>query len=1331
MNTKKRNKNKSSKPPTPNPPQKDDVSIDTEITEKNVEEKAEIIIKSDERVPEIVSEIITPIEIKVCEDDTPKKPKRNRGKKKKGDKGHESDEISRERSAEPSTESQNIGSNVNVDKSTDGTPAKSAEIPVTPAARKKKNKNKKQVEEQSENKDEQKLNIVPISKEEFMPDLKIINLVPIATDGPEDGKSKKKNKKKKRLDSEKSDKVEEALSCTAAFQKLLEPKDDNKDIKKDETVDTKMPMPQDIQEQQEQQEQTVENIEVQKGLCTLDDMLDKPNETFKEESKSKKKNKKEKKFPPKPEIEITDQPKYEACVENLDIVDTVDNPEEKSEVCALKGSIFFDKEISPKFENKLVAPEITEEKFIELPDTNLTIDIDVQQIETSKIMETKPIEESKSAIQPPPMQMEKSPKPKAKIAKPVDKKLKEMPVNQCVEDVSHSIEVVPKKEEELATKTVEPKIASEPNIEGNELKKNTEQILDLAKDETKIQVETKLEPQVSSSENKQPIEQMQIPQEKRKKRKKSPKPSKIMHTSLDVKSDFDDIIPKEDMVEETGEKVIGIEETVLEIKSEICEAPITTAPVEIVSPESSSPAQSLLMMSKDDVKQIEEQKLVENIFESILAAASPPIGDNEQKIEDNKLFKIFEPKQEPIKKETTPIPLSFIEEIPSQSKPEDSTDIADIPMQIKDSQIETEMSKFEQMPMPQSGSGKKRKKSPKPKKIDFTPEKPTPKDIQKPAAIEKCSRDNVLESKDSSDIPPLEDIENSSVKVDVSADLICEIVPEVHHPRATSLDNNNNMVIREITLVEEDKLNIPIVIPDTPLIQGSGETPTPGISSTGITITEVDIKSNPEEKTDLKSKVIEVNKDMEELRQSIEKSLAELTAMEKSEEQTEKKFEQAQAKIEAIRNLALKQDTSLSKEETVTKEDDPNMIPKLETEVPQTIEQQTTASKFEEQKFIEELDQFKSEQIQADIKTMDTNTESLPLPITKETVQVKEQKSVENVPVNIPTPPPPPRKDNKGKNKRKKGKQEVGHVASSQSTTESTTIATSSQTKESRAEDSKKEEKSEQKPDSKEEKGKQQLMSFEDDRTQAQDLKVANLVSGEFEPIENFEDALTSNDTTEDVNKTFEMIASEVNYSTVQNNPDINIEAPTEDEEKKDEDEKVNPVSQPKNLLGHPDIPARLNRTDYKKEKNKTPNTKQAKVKIKDSVPIEVNKQSKESQTENKRRFLKDKTVIETVSSVIDDDEEYIYKYSFRRVFLPSACHTCKKDLKFGRSPCSFCNLIFYCGPKHRDEDYPQHQALCFAVSTIAHLKGKHLNWPITSMFHRFSLKIHMSPKFS
>lgn len=1294
MNTKKRNKNKSSKPPTPNPPQKDDVPVDIETSEKNVEEIADIIIKSEERVPEIISEVITAVEAKVSEDDTPKKPKRNRGKKKKGDKGDEGDEISREISAEPSAETHQTGSNV--EKSTDETTAKFPETSITPAARKKKNKNKKQAEQQSEKNDEQRLNIVPISTEEFMPDLKIINLVPVATDGTEDNKSKKKNKKKKRHDSEKSDKAEDALSCTSAFQMLLEPKDDKKEPKKEERLDIKLPIPQETVPIPKQLEQTIENIEVKEELCVLDDTLDKPKETFKEEGKGKKKNKKDKKFPPKPETEVTDQPMFKACMENLEEIEIeAVNPEVISEVCVLKEDKLINKEKSPMIEKKQVQPEITEEKYVE---TNIPIDVQKQQMETAKITETKPIEECKIEKQPHTIQMEKSPKPKAKIAKPVDKKLKGMTDNQYVEDLGHSIEIMPKNEEDVATKTVDT-VVSESNTEVTESQKITEQLPESSKEEVKIEIETKIEAQESKTGSKQPTDQMQVPHEKRKKRKKSPKPSKIMHASLDMKSELDDIIPKENIVEETEEKVVKTEET----KLEISELPVSIAPVEIVSTQSLPQAPSILLTRKDDMKQVEEQKPVENVIGNIITPGSSPRKDNEEKVEDGKLFKISEQKQEPIRKEAIPIPLSFVEELPSQSQPAESTEISVIPMEIKDTQAQTEISKLEQIPLPQCGSGKKRKKSPKPKKKDFTSEKPEQREQQTTTATGKDTTDNVEEREESFDLPPLEDIESRNVKVEEFDSSICDTVPEVHHPRATSLDNNNNMVLGDVTFLDEDKLNIPFVIPDTPFIQGSGESLMPGNISTGITITEVDTKCNPGEKSDLKSKVIEVNVDMEELRRSIERSLAELTAMEQSEEQTEKKFEQAQAKIEAIRNLALKQETT--KEEPATKE----------IEITQMAEQQT--EKIEEQKPVTEFDQCKIEQIQDEKSTTETKIESLPIPIKEETIQTKEQTLVENVSENIPTPPPPPRKDNKGKNKRKKGKQEVEIVASTQSTVVSTACTTVSETKESKTEDTKKEEKSEQKPDSKEEKGKQQS-SFDDDTSQPQHLKLDDIVTGEFEPIENFEDALTSNATTEDVNKTFEMIANEVYSSAIQNNPEINIEAPTEEEEKKNGNEKVNPVSQPKNLLGHPDIPARLNRADYKKEKNKTPNIKQAKVKIKDSVPIEVNKQSKESQTENKRRFLKDKTVIETVSSVINDDEEYIYKYSFRRVFLPSACHTCKKDLKFGRSPCNFCNLIFYCGPKHRDEDYPQHQALCFAVSTIAHLKGKHLICSVTCMSH-------------
>lgn len=74
----------------------------------------------------------------------------------------------------------------------------------------------------------------------------------------------------------------------------------------------------------------------------------------------------------------------------------------------------------------------------------------------------------------------------------------------------------------------------------------------------------------------------------------------------------------------------------------------------------------------------------------------------------------------------------------------------------------------------------------------------------------------------------------------------------------------------------------------------------------------------------------------------------------------------------------------------------------------------------------------------------------------------------------------------------------------------------------------------------------------------------------------------------DDINKTFEIIANEANprLNTSQNNPEINVIAPQEDE-KGGRQEKQNPVSPPKNLLGHPDIPVPSSRTDYKKKRTK------------------------------------------------------------------------------------------------------------------------------------------------
>lgn len=504
--------------------------------------------------------------------------------------------------------------------------------------------------------------------------------------------------------------------------------------------------------------------------------------------------------------------------------------------------------------------------------------------------------------------------------------------------------------------------------------------------------------------------------------------------------------------------------------------------------------------------------------------------------------------------------------------------------------------------------------------------------------------------------------------------LSCDVIPDVYVMRSSSqhqFDSNNNTVIQEVINVEDLKLIDPQLMP---LIEGSGVTParTPEPVSFGITMTEIEAKTPTEEKTDIKSKMMEVNQDMEELRLSIERSLAEFTALEKSENESEIKFDSLLKKGKSpVKDI---------KEESKIIE---KTMPEVKKYVPEAVE----------------------------IKESEKPTPAL----------IEEECKL------IETPPIcPARKDNKGKNKsKKKGKQETSTTATtttaSDSSTSQSTLSKDNNAKEEKKDQSEK--KSEQKPESSQEKGKQQSTVAND----SDDTKTSKDASDEkqpinselipdttdqisFEPIENFEDALTSS--IDDVNITFEMIAKDADDDNIEfqkklaaNKPEINIT--TAEETDKNKNEKVNPVSQPKNLLGHHDIPVQSNRTDYKKEKNKTPNARQARVKIKDSIDIETKKQSKESQTDNKRSCkISDKPVKEWFSRMKNDNQEYVYKYSFRKVFLQSACHVCNRELSPNRVPCGYCNLIFYCGAKHKDDDWPQHQALCFAVSTLAHMKG-------------------------
>ncbi|CAG5006710.1 unnamed protein product [Parnassius apollo] len=493
----------------------------------------------------------------------------------------------------------------------------------------------------------------------------------------------------------------------------------------------------------------------------------------------------------------------------------------------------------------------------------------------------------------------------------------------------------------------------------------------------------------------------------------------------------------------------------------------------------------------------------------------------------------------------------------------------------------------------------------------------------------------------------------------------------IHIPRSSSqqlLDdnNNNNMDIREITSSDEIKLGIPVLTSN--IIRDSGETPvsTPIIVDTGIIVTEVESIPNKEEKTDLKSKMMEVNQDLEELKMSLDKSLAELNAIEKDNQNCENKLK------------------SYEVPETKTHE-----INKPTSDIP-----------------VEATNIFKP------LADRLNEIENKFIHVEEEPVRslLRNELVAENLPEvateHVTPPVCPSRKDRKGKVKTKKrGRREPETISQ-----------TANVTTETQSQETKSDNKSDEKPKSSDETGKQKDSGENDSSIQP--------ISSElhFEPIENFEDALSTSVDDVDVNKKFEVIANELNNDpqdgqlqkeSFLNNPEINITPPSEDVEK-DATQK-NPVSEPKNLLGHPEISVSSSKTDYKKEKNKTPNSKQAKVKIKDGdVDIELDnvsvKKSKQSQTDSKFKISKHKNEMESFSYVTNEKEEYVYKYSFRKVFLASICHVCRKDLKQLRLPCKFCNLVFYCNQKHKDEDWPRHQSLCFAVSTIVHLKDqKHI----------------------
>ncbi|KAL0810690.1 hypothetical protein ABMA28_010019 [Loxostege sticticalis] len=1300
MNTKKnKGKSKQNKAPNPNPPQK--IEESGKVTE-NIEDvsvgEIDSAQKSDIRVPEIISDVIIPaVEVKEKEDDSPKKPKRNRGKKKKHEKDEDEDQDDKP------TESIDIIEIVEVKPQETLT-----EENVPPSARKKKNKNKKAVDPEPKS-TEKVETIVSETEQKKTQETELSvkeDIAPQNVTDQEAKQPKKKNKKKKRNDSERSEKADE-VSCTAAFQKLL--KDDKTEIKTadDQPIeDIKTLAKFEIENvpKGEEQELNKDSLkpESEKPEQNKNTAQDVPATSMNEPGgKNKKKNKKDKKELPKDkETKDFDTPDIESDFDMPEIVPITDLIPSSEELTK-----------SVRVQEKMKEEKITEDKN-----------------------ESKAPEEIK---------------PKAKIAKPVERKRKgkedsqaqDLPEVSTPEDKALPISELPKGE--AVTSKVE-EIKTE--VPGKPVDF-------IASKENKQDVSSKIEKPTENIPEIKATELIDVPEiDKNKKRKKSPKPGKAQQKS--ETSDQAEIKTEIHMEKEIQPAVttteISVTQPIVEVKSQ--DAIITQAFEELIRiPESDK--------SKKRKKSPKPSKLDQKPKNVPETSAEPVIAIQEEIKPGIQMG----PK---IEEELKPLSATEGIESPKESASEKPT--ASV---VEKSNIELLSEKEDTTPddakILDTKSKKKRKKSPK---LPFGPETAAEtKDTVTASGVmsekqEKLEKDSNIQSEEISqsksdvlyDMPLVEDIEIRSLKADESEGSTCGFTPDIiQHPRATSqdlIDDNNNMFIQEIT-IEEVKLKIPTDMPDTPFIQGSGETPlkTPESIFTGFQISEMNIDAGKgeQEKTDIKSKMMEVNQDMEELRLSIERSLAELTAIEKSEGEVERKLEEKAAhipnvpkspevKISMPSELIFK--SQLENVETPTPKE--KKIKEVVASAEDVVSKPAEASTFSTMSFEKESEN-KSVQIEMSEKSTSVADMSKPAEkktdtITPPTVPARKDKSkskerdIKNIPMkpsenivkpdiatetpttdcvaDTPVPPAiPARKDNKNKSKnKKKGKQDVV-----QTVTQTESASTSAESKEPavKEETTSKEEKKEQKSDAKQDKGKQHSAIQADDKTPS-DQEGNSSNPSQFEPIENFEDAMTSS--ADDINKTFEMIANEATSSQFVEashvNPEIKIVAPIEDTKPDKKDEKVNPVSPPKNLLGHPDIPVPSNRTDYKKEKNKAPNTIVAKVKIKDAVQIEGKKQTKDTQTDNIRKFMKTKSIDESFTSVTNENDEFVYKYSFRKVFLQSACHVCKKELKQTRVPCNFCNLIFYCNAKHKDEDWAKHQGFCFAVSTIVHLKDqKHI----------------------
>ncbi|XP_063544607.1 titin [Cydia strobilella] len=1289
MNSKKKHKNRQNKPPNPIPPQKQELSEPSSPSDVTNTEIQSVV---EERVPNIVSENAS--EVKETEE-TPKKPKRNRGKKKiDDDKCVKEDEVKSEELV-GETEIQPVKESLD-------------ESIIAPTACKKKNKHKKgqgstqgeKVEEIRVDKDAQ-IN-ESIGQTEGLDQLLIVKEEP-----EEEIKSaKKKNKKKKnRNDSERSEKAEE-VSCTSAFQKLL-----SESAKVEATA---LPLTDDSCGS----ESTIKEVKISLQASILSDSILKDSPQKDEGNKNKKKNKKDKK--PQTVLDVAntqEEIKSHEIVstENVDISSNVSEITSEQNVKETPEYQASDKtmpscstagEISLKNKAKISKPvgkkkqEEDNETIEKVKQTNEEAKVtQMEPREETKITDVLPTEDLDDVILVPLTDIAPDWQEEVKIEEgngPVigcEDKNDTIDLEQlCLNQENNTIRKKSPKPSRRTESIGSPDVKSESEISST----STETVVQKPAVNPALKVDNTPEEKVSSQEEKPKNIEVKDENKKRDKRKKSPRPT--THIERASKIGIPTAMPKSNKVlvnissDSLEQRGVLFEEKQDDSHSESKVPPLESGMIKVSGNDENK---SKKILSKD------EKATSSAIKEDIVQSESTPVGgpilpaatsldtvmiqtkdmpemhsdiqDEKKATEQDKMEHVHtldNLKHQKRKKSPKPFDLSVASGSKTSQKSKQNTlNIDDIIMiqaevvseekaQKGDSFIASEECTDKKQTIKADvkhgcEKSKKRKKSPKPPQQGFTHEM-------------KCTTEKgcVLETRGEVQMPvtpKAQDInllpKTLAVELETpKSDLLSspnEVTPDfIEHPRCSSeqLDSNNNMVIQEIQN-PDGNLSVPVIVPETPFIQSTNIS-SPELVPSGIKLIGMETNNKPlEEKTDLKSKVLEVNQDMEELRMSIERSLAELTSLEKSDKDTEKNMaKQNTENDEKTKRLDLKQEIL-----EVSSENRPASDPILDT-----------------------------------------------LAVNKQ-----DCKHAEAEVTTCKEPICPARKDHKGKGKsKKKGKQESTIQSTSAQSPTNTTGTEKSSQPENKNEEANKSEQSSSNTQGKEKHQASGTKGNKDD-----DLMVSENIGKnnqfEFQPIENFEDAMTSS--VDDVNKTFEIIADEANsrLTETQNNPEINITGPQEDDNKSKQ-EKQNPISPPKNLLGHPDIPVPSSRIDYKKEKNKTPNCRQAKVKIKDAnqVEIEIPEKSKESLTETKNKLFNFKKPDESIC-VTNQNEDYIYKYSFRKVFLQCACHVCKKDLKATRVPCSYCNLIFYCNQKHKDEDYSQHQALCFAVSTIVHLKDQ------------------------